>query len=83
MKNLFTGLLLAGLALTSLSGHATTFYQSAPSNNDNLGRVVQQLTLRGTGPQPLAGASELANGSYLVTITAAGAVAAHKLVVAH
>ncbi len=39
------------------------------SLRDNLGRLVQQHTLRGTGPQPLPGSAELASGSYLVVVT--------------
>ena len=47
---------------------------------DYLGRLVQQLTLRGTGPQPLP--ASLHTGTYLVTITTAEAVVTQKLVVA-
>ena len=50
---------------------------------DNMGRLVRQQLLRGAGAQPLASTSELANGSYLVTIATADAVATRKLVVAH
>ncbi|MGI4760393.1 MAG: right-handed parallel beta-helix repeat-containing protein [Janthinobacterium lividum] len=52
------------------------------SVRDNTGRLVQQQTLHGAGPQALPGTTELANGSYLVTIATATAVATHKLVVA-
>ena len=51
--------------------------------SDNLGRLVQRLTLRGSGPQPLPGTAALANGSYLVTVTAAGARTTRKLLVVH
>ena len=51
--------------------------------SDNLGRLVQRLTLRGSGPQPLPGTAALANGSYLVTVTAAGGRTTRKLLVVH
>ena len=50
---------------------------------DYLGQLVLQQTLQGSGAQPLPGAADLATGSYLVTVTTAGAVATHKLVVMH
>lgn len=60
----------------------TDFTEANISVRDNLGRLMRQQTLRGSGPQTL-GTTDLANGSYLVTITTAGAVATRKLVVAH
>lgn len=53
------------------------------SIRDNLGRLVRQQTLRGTGPQNLSAADGLANGSYLVTIATTEVVTTHKLVVTH
>ena len=49
---------------------------------DNVGRLVQQHTLRGTGEQALPGTANLANGAYVVTIAMAGTVVTRKLVVA-
>lgn len=51
------------------------------SIRDNLGRLVQQHTLRGTGPQPLPGSAELASGSYLVTVTTAAVTTTRRLAV--
>lgn len=59
------------------------FTEASLTIRDNLGRLVRQLTLRGSGPQALPGATDLANGSYLVTVARAGTVATCKLVVAH
>ncbi|AMR29320.1 hypothetical protein A0257_20950 [Hymenobacter psoromatis] len=59
------------------------FTEASVSIRDNLGRLVQQQTLRGTGAQRLPSTADLANGSYFVTIATAGAVVTHKLVVAH
>lgn len=44
MKNFFSGLVLAGLVLASLGGHATTFYQSAPSTNSAFQTLINQAT---------------------------------------
>ncbi len=55
--------------------------EASISIRDNLGRLVRQQTLRGSGPQNLAAATGLATGTYLVTITTPEAVATQKLVV--
>jgi len=57
--------------------------EASVSIRDNVGRLVQQQTLRGAGLQLLPGTATLPSGSYLVTIATAGAVATRKLVVAH
>ncbi|MGI4760394.1 MAG: right-handed parallel beta-helix repeat-containing protein [Janthinobacterium lividum] len=59
------------------------FTEASISVRDNTGRLLRQQTLRGRGPLALPGAADLANGSYLVTITTATAVATRKLIVAH
>ncbi|MGI4835976.1 MAG: right-handed parallel beta-helix repeat-containing protein [Janthinobacterium lividum] len=42
MRNFFSSSLLASLVFASLNGHATTFYQSAPSNNSAFQTLVNQ-----------------------------------------
>ena len=42
MKNLFSSLCAAGLALVATAAHATTFYQSAPSQNSAFQSLVDQ-----------------------------------------
>ncbi len=59
------------------------FTEARVAIRDNLGRLVRQQTLRGSGPQVLPGVTELANGCYLVTIATAETVATRKLIVAH
>lgn len=59
------------------------FAEARVSIRDNLGRLVRQHVLRGTGPQALPGAAELANGSYLVTVATATATTTRRLTVAH
>ncbi|MGI4835977.1 MAG: right-handed parallel beta-helix repeat-containing protein [Janthinobacterium lividum] len=63
----------------------STLTEASLAIRDNLGRLVQQHTLRGSGPQTLPGMQELTNGSYLVTIATTGGaiVVTRKLVVAH
>ncbi|WP_223654224.1 right-handed parallel beta-helix repeat-containing protein [Hymenobacter psoromatis] len=58
------------------------FTEARVSIRDYLGRLVRQHTLRGTGPQPLPGAAELANGSYFVTVATATATTTRRLTVA-
>lgn len=60
----------------------TSFMEANISIRDNMGRLVQQQTLRGVGAQALASTAELASGSYLVIIATATAVTTHKLVIA-
>ena len=58
------------------------FTEARVSIRDNLGRLVRQHTLHGTGPQPLPDAAELANGSYFVTVATAAATTTRRLTVA-
>ncbi len=57
------------------------YAEARVSIRDNLGRLVQQHTLRGTGPQLLPGSAELASGSYLVTVATAVATTTRRLAV--
>ena len=57
------------------------YAEARVSIRDNLGRLVQQHTLRGTGPQPLPGSAALASGSYLVTVATAAATSTRRLAV--
>lgn len=58
------------------------FTEAHVSIRDYLGRLVQQHTLHGTGPQRLPGTSELANGSYIVTVATATTTTTHRMTLA-
>lgn len=60
-----------------------TFAEARVSIRDQLGRLLWQQTLRGSGTQPLPAVAELASGSYFVTVATAAATATRRLTVAH